>query len=351
MINFISEQKTIIQSTIDAFLNEKKKAFQNINHWSSDVCDRIKEFSQRGKNIRGALVAFTHLIYKNCIAADCYRIAAALELMHSSILIHDDIIDRDSFRRGKPSIHHQYEMLGKNEKVKEPLLFGKKLGLCAGDIGFFIAFELLSQLEAEPEARYKILNLACHEFSSVGFAEMQDIYFSSSDYIPTEKEIMNLYTYKTARYTFALPYILGGVLAGIDEEEIKKLDILGQTLGIMFQIKDDELDLFGNEEIGKPICSDISEEKKTLYYMRLHDIAGIKALNTIRPLFNNRLLTSEQINTIRETIETTGVREYVEQIIGQLEQDAKNQIANLKINGQYQEMLLQLVKYILKRSK
>ena len=87
MINFISEQKTIIQSTIDAFLNKKKKAFHGINHWSADVCDRIIEFSQRGKNIRGALVAFTHLVYKNCIADDCYRIAAALELMHSSILI------------------------------------------------------------------------------------------------------------------------------------------------------------------------------------------------------------------------------------------------------------------------
>ena len=95
-------------------------------------------------------------MFKNEIPDWIIQTASAFELIHSALLIHDDIIDKDQIRRGSQTIFYQYKELGEKDKRQESYHFGESLGICAGDIGFFLAYELLSGLLAESKIKEDI---------------------------------------------------------------------------------------------------------------------------------------------------------------------------------------------------
>jgi geranylgeranyl diphosphate synthase type I len=164
-------------------------------------------------------------------------------------------------------------------------------------VGFFLAFEMLSRLTsapgpggagsrrgsaaaAPPERAWKILGLWAKELTAVGLAQMEDVALGASSRTGGEKEILNLYRYKTARYTFSIPLATGAIAAGRGPETVSGLEELGEDLGILFQMKDDEIGIFGEEaEIGKPPGSDIEEGKQTLIARVLSERGGVKYAN------------------------------------------------------------------------
>ncbi len=230
--------KTAIEHYLRTFFIKKQKELSSVNVWGSDVCKRYLTFALQGKMIRGCLIILGFEMFGKKATEDVVKAAAAMELFQSALLIHDDIMDHDTMRRGQRTIFAQY---GVNH-------FGESMGMCAGDIGFFFAFELLADMSQQ---KYAILPLICRELVKVGVAQMQDVSVGNQKEIPSEADILNLYRYKTARYTFSLPLMVGAILAGQSEATINILEKLGEDLGIMFQLKDDELDFESDQREGK----------------------------------------------------------------------------------------------------
>jgi geranylgeranyl pyrophosphate synthase len=112
------------------------------------------------------------------------------------------------------------------------------MAMCVGDILFFLAIELLGSIKTDTITLGRILRLVGREFQSVGVAQMADVAKTTT----TTEDILSLYTFKTARYTFALPLMLGATLAGTTKETLKYLESFGVSAGILFQIRDDMLD-------------------------------------------------------------------------------------------------------------
>ena len=106
---------------------------------------------------------------------------------------------------------------------------GQSLGICAGDVGFFLAFEILSKLKIKGRIYREILRLFSQEISYVGLAQMMDVYYGASKGSISEQDILKLYLYKTGRYTFSLPLMTGALLA----EQPKR------TLSIIFDLRGD----------------------------------------------------------------------------------------------------------------
>ena len=217
--------------------------------FDADVLRRLKEYVVRGKLLRGALVFLGYEAAEGPRLASpdgeaerrCLAAAAAMELTQSFLLIHDDIMDKDEVRRGVPSLHRQYREFSQERGVEDAEHLGVSLGICVGDVGVFLAMELLAQ--ADPS----LLSTYARELNLVGLAQMDDVYFGQAPEEPAVDRIVQVYRFKTGRYTFSLPLVLGAALGGADQGTQEALARFGEELGVVFQIKDDEIGLFGEE--------------------------------------------------------------------------------------------------------
>lgn len=343
------QYQPVILDSIQNYLQTKGRELSFINKWGPDLCHRLSSLLENGKMIRGCLVLLGHQMFGGKYDEEALKAASALELMHTSILLHDDIMDHDEFRRGQESIHQQYRTLGRRKQILDPHHFGASMGICVGDVGFFMSCQLLTQLNIESSIKEKVFSLFCNEMISVGVAQMQDIYMGALSEEFSEDEILQLYQYKTARYTFALPLLMGATMANARRRVLQDIEQLGLSLGVLFQIKDDELDIFGTEtNTGKSVGSDIKEGKKTLYSLYLNRVL---ASGTHEKTRLGRTATIDKVDTIRTCIEENGIRDKIDKVILKYKNDIQNSIDLLAIDEKYREVLFKLVDYILQRDR
>lgn len=250
--------KKQVDARLLAVLADAKKEYKNLP-WSADAIDKLVQFVVAGKTVRGSLVIYSYRLFHKDMPPVVLDAAAALELFHSGLLIHDDIMDRDTIRRGKPTVHSQYEMLAAQKKGTDCTHFGISEAINLADLCYFLGFRLLSVAGAV------IIELVGRELAAVTLAQMQDV---AGSHLPTrysKKDILTLYRYKTARYTFSLPFLVGALLSQTDDRIRTELTELGESLGLLFQIRDDELNALGkSEETGKSTGSDTSNHTQTL---------------------------------------------------------------------------------------
>lgn len=315
--NFLREQKELISKELEVFLGEEKKRLSEVP-WGKDTCERLLRFSLGGKMIRGSLVILAHEVFGGRNKEEAVRAACAIELLGSSLLIHDDIIDRDLLRRGEKSIFGEY---------------GSDLGICFGDGGYFLAYEILPENLKDVFAKKSV---------EVVLGQMQDV---SAKQDVVEKDILNIYKYKTASYTCSLPLMMGAILAGENEAVVKKMEELGKYLGIIFQIKDDEIGLYGEEkEIGKAVGGDIKEGKKTLYYLYLFKRAKGRDLKRLKNIFGNKDIKRGDVLNVRKMVEKYRVDREIDKKLLFYEKKARRSIGKEK-------RFLELLEMSLKRKK
>jgi geranylgeranyl diphosphate synthase type I len=349
--DFFAIHKEQISAYIHRFLAAREQT-STAALFGSDVIKRLQEFLSEGKMVRGGLLLLSAEMFSGEIDENALIAASALEIIHASLLIHDDIMDNDRIRRGRQTLFAQYVELAQNENLQHPEGFGQSMGICVGDIGFFLAFELLTKLSINPDAKTKLLQLFSSELTMVGLMQMQDVYFGNTHQPVHAKDVLSLYTYKTARYTFSLPLMAGALLTDQPAAINSQLAKLGESLGIIFQIKDDELGLFGTEEqIGKPVGSDIREDKKTLFAFYLFEQATTQQQAKLRTIFGNPDLTPEMIAYVRELLEVTGTRRKVQGEITKLQEVATRIITDLPVEEQYKVLLHNLAVYNVNRTK
>lgn len=178
------------------------------------------------------------------------KAAAAIELTHTFSLIHDDIMDNDDTRRGKPAVHK---------------VWGEPLAILAGDSLFAKSFELLSQSAEDNIAYERVVDaLQVLTNSCINICEGQALDMAFEDtFNVTKDEYMNMIYKKTGDLITASTTI-GAIMGGASSNEIQALRTYGKQIGLAFQIQDDYIDLTGDESIGKPVSSDLVEGKKTL---------------------------------------------------------------------------------------
>ena len=322
---------------------------------------RIVEFCLRGKMIRGCLVflaaeAASAAESASAAVAGAERLAglaAAMELFQAGLLAHDDIMDRDQLRRGAPTLHARYATESLAGGATDYAHVGESLGICLGDICFFEAFaELARSLAASPSLG-RILALCSSGLSEVAVAQMADVRWGAARAEIPEDEILAMYRSKTAHYSFSLPLAVGALFAGADAL-VAPLTLLGEELGLLFQIRDDELGLFGDEAItGKGLGSDLREGKKTLFRSRLLAAAPRRELGRLGALFGGgSKVEAEDLAYIRGLARELGVAASIDELSGRAEARARAIIRDLPgLAPESAPVLEALVDYVAKRER
>ncbi|MGN1322287.1 MAG: short chain isoprenyl diphosphate synthase IdsA [Methanosphaera sp.] len=179
-----------------------------------------------------------------------YKTAAALELVHTFSLIHDDIMDNDDTRRGMKAVHK---------------VWGEPLAILAGDTLFAKAYETIIKTADENIAYERVIDaLRVLVDSCIKICEGQALDMAFEDtYEVTKDAYMNMIYKKTGALITAAT-TAGAIIGGATSAQIEALRSYGKNVGLAFQIQDDYIDLTGDESIGKPVGSDLVEGKKTL---------------------------------------------------------------------------------------
>lgn len=349
---YLAERREAIARFLEAELTEAEAPFQRVSPWGRDVAHRLQQFAVRGKMIRGGLVAMGASLFGAEPDENVVRAGAVAELIQSFLLIHDDIMDRDTSRRGEEAVFYQYARLAREEGIEDWYHLGEALGTCVGDVAMLFSFELLEGLTCESGIAARVRTLFAREITWVGLAQMSDLYYGETEREVTEADVIDLYRYKTGRYTFSLPLSVGAVLAGQEEGTVATLGELGEKLGVIFQIKDDELGLFGDEaRIGKPLGSDIAENKKTLFRQYLYARASEAERGELDGIFGAHTVSPEAVERVRGLIEHHRVRADVDRLVDSWAEAARADIAALEADtGADVTMLGELLAYNLSRN-
>jgi geranylgeranyl diphosphate synthase type II len=207
-----------------------------------------------GKRIRPVMCLMGNELF-DTISADAYHAATAIELFHNFSLIHDDIMDAASLRRGMETVHKK---------------FGQNTAILSGDVMLIRSYEYLNKIKAEH--LNKVLFLFNRTAREVCEGQQLDIDFETQENVLLE-DYIHMIALKTS-VLIAASLEIGAVLGGASEGNCKHLYEFGKNLGIAFQIQDDYLDAFGNpEKFGKEVGGDIKQNKKTFLMLHALEVA------------------------------------------------------------------------------
>jgi geranylgeranyl diphosphate synthase type I len=315
-----------LRAFLDASLQEAARGFCFLEPWGGDVPGRLLAFARAGKLIRGGLVFLGQELGGGRPGRETLAAGAAIELIQSGFLIHDDIMDRDFLRRGMPSLHWQYRQAGLSRGLADAQHYGESMGICVGDAAFFLAFRLLAG-EGLPPALGAYF---AREVYAVCLAQMRDVDYGAFPAIPAQADIEALYAWKTGRYSFSLPLVAGAMLAGAGGDLTVRLEGLGEAMGKAFQMRDDELGLFGSEEgLGKPVGSDLREGKKTLLVSlaaaRLDGVGRAR----LQEILSGGVAGEASLAELRAMVEGCGAREELAGCMAALTEAAQAMIREL----------------------
>ena len=317
---------------------------------AGEVADRFARYACRGKMMRALLVVLAYRMGRaGPLSTDALRCAAALELLHSAMLIHDDIIDRSDTRRGMPAWHVGYAQYAGSCGAAEAAHVGRSMALCAGDVGFFFAFELLAQLDADPYTKRELLTAVTRSAGAAGVGELDELRLALAHRCDDD-EILAVYAKKTAGYSCALPLAAGGLLGGLPAPTVAELAAIGRELGQIFQIIDDELDLFGDaDELGKPVGTDVREGRHTLFYALLKRHLPASEWATISVLFGDRNLRHDHLLLVRDAIDAAGIRERVGVHLQRTADATHRRVEALAVAPRHRDALQRMISAVLAR--
>ena len=178
------------------------------------------------------------------------QVAAALEMIHTGSLIHDDLpaMDDDDFRRGRLTNHKK---------------FGEALAILAGDALFLDPYALIAQADLPNEIKIDLIASLSLSSGSMGMVAGQVLDMEGEGKHLNVEELQTIHANKTGKL-LAFPFQAAGVIAGLDENLQKQLKTVGELIGLAFQVRDDILDVTASfEEIGKTPQKDLQAEKST----------------------------------------------------------------------------------------
>lgn len=338
--DLFDESRIKIEKRINEILDNEIGKFSD-NEFICDSILEIKRLSVGGKRVRGYLIKLGQMLYGK--DDDSYvDLAAAIEIFQTAILIHDDVIDEADKRRGMPTITSKYSG---HEGVSK--------AICVGDLGFFISYRVINNLEISRDLKDEIIKVYSKTLYNTVNGEIVDVELplKSIDYHRrmSEQIIYDIYVNKTAWYTIIGPVLIGASSAGYNPHDKEKLIEMGKNLGIAFQIKDDLLGLYSDGKIMGKTLNDVKEGKQTIIYKYAIDNANPEELALISKYYGNPEVSSLETQKVIELFDSLGAKENAEHLVREYTNKGIAVIKGMDVENK--DLFISFANYLLNREK
>lgn len=310
-----------VEDRLDDFFLERSVSAGPFGSRYTRLWEAIRNAACGGKRIRPVLVLEAHRLLGGCEPEAAVEAATAFELLHTAFLLHDDVIDGDTVRRGVPNLVGtlREEAVLRGTPCEDATAWGRSAAILAGDLLIHSAQRLLAAVQVRAEVRDALLEVLDEAVFATAAGELEDVALTLVDAEPALPEVLAMSEWKTARYSFQAPLQAGAILAGASNAELTALGTYGRCAGAAFQLRDDLLGAFGDEsQTGKSTTSDLSRAAMTpLLCFALHSPSGPE----LRTLLAEGTSTRQTERT-RQLLHSSGATSFVERSIDALVKDA-----------------------------
>ena len=302
----------------------------NLSNNPKELYEPIKYIlKMKSKKIRPILSILAYKLKKNNWL-EIVQYVIAIELFHNFTLIHDDIIDNATFRRGEKTIHNKWSY---------------NIGILSGDLLMIIANKIFSDLPL------RIMQKVLKRFNEIAIkiceGQQYDMNYENEKLI-TVKQYINMIRLKTATLIgFSLE--LGGILSKMKDLDIKNLYQFGEFMGIGFQLQDDYLDVFGNKKFGKKIGGDILLNKKTYLLIKLLELTNENEKIIINNWINNSNNPIQKIEAITNLMKDKNIENITESVINDYFNKAFDYLEKIDIKNSKKNELIKFSKKLINR--
>lgn len=342
-----TERLTALRARIDPALEDwlgaKRRSLARVSPEAAELVDEVARLvAGGGKRLRPALV---ELAYRACggrSEAAPLRLGLATELLHTYLLIHDDVMDRAALRRGRATTHAAF---AERHEARRPVErrrgdadhFGLSVAILAGDLAHGFAVELSRPAreggeggwaEGDPAAVAAAFDAMCEEVIGGQYLEMLLPHHAE----PTEDELLRVLRLKSGRYTVARPVELGALLAGAGEGVVTGFRRWGEAAGEAFQLQDDVLGTFGDSgAVGKPVASDLAEGKHTFLVRHALEGAAPEDREWLRTALGRGELAAGDLERARAVLRDSGGLGAVQDRIEERLEEARRALDDLPL--------------------
>ena len=316
-MDYLSLIKQPIKGDLDDFI---KLFNDSLTHDDGLLSQALTHIRQRGgKRMRPMLILLTAKNYGEVSSVTQYA-AVGLELLHTASLVHDDVVDESGERRGQASVNATYN---------------NKVAVLVGD--YILSTALLN---VSFTGNQRIVQYLAGEILQLSNIQNQVI---------SEEVYYQVINQKTAAL-FEACAAIGAISAGASDEEIALASKFGQTLGIMFQIRDDIFDYYDSKEIGKPTGNDMTEGKLTLPVIYALNNCSYESMQTLARKVKEGTINQDEIAVLVEFTKQQGGIEYAEQKMAEFSRQCMAYIDNSVKEKAIRDALTAYVDYVVQRN-
>jgi len=286
----------------------------------------------KGKRIRPILTLLTCDIF-NDNQKDALDAALAVEVFHNFSLVHDDIMDEAPIRRGNQTVHKKWDL---------------STAILSGDVMLILAYQLFENYSGDTFV--SLAKLFSKTAIEVCEGQQMDIDFSKKVNVSAEEYLMMI-EYKTA-VLIGASMKMGAIVAGASEKDQNNIYEFGKNLGLAFQIQDDFLDTYGEEEkFGKKIGGDILENKKTLLFIRAKQLLNSDDSENLTKLYSPKFTDDlNKITEVRRLFEKCDIPKIISSEIQNFTNISLKMLDELQISHEKKDFLRDFANSLMKRN-
>ncbi len=305
-----------------------------------------------GKRFRALLVLAGFHIASGRDPSPAIEVAAGLEHFQTWMLIHDDIIDHSTERRGGPTVHREASaMFGRKGENENPSDLGEGIAITLGDAEEPFVVETFLRTRVPLPARLAALHEYAEMTRRTAYGQLLDIRNGTLD--PSrlrESDVLQVHELKSAVYTVVGPLKIGALLAGAPVARLADLDRIGRDLGIAFQLRDDVLGAGFDAGASGKSSNDLMEGKRTLLVVRAWARAGTADRERMSTVLGNPRATPDQLERVRSIIRSTGSLDHSERAIARLARRGLSRLANSRtIRGSAKPLVREIAGKLVER--
>ncbi|GAB3602243.1 polyprenyl synthetase family protein [Microbacterium aureliae] len=257
-----------LDEVIEAAIQRIRVRADGLGEGFAALTDAVGRAARGGKRFRPVLVceAFEAFGGHPGDTRAVHQVAAAFELLHAAFVVHDDVIDHDTMRRGIPNVAGEFRLRarGLGADAEGMALLGDAAAILAGDLLLHESLRIVALADIPAAARAHVLQLLDDAVYVSAAGELADVENSIVDRDADATDLLATAFNKTGVYSFRAPLVAGAVIAGAGEDELAELGRSADRLGLAFQLVDDLIGAFGSaEQAGRESGGDLRESKRT----------------------------------------------------------------------------------------
>lgn len=283
-----------------------------------------------GKRFRPALVSAVHDALGGSAHVAVAQVGAAVELLHTAFIVHDDVIDGDDIRRGQLNVSGTFRERARAAGVDSAgaSTYALTAGILAGDLAIAAAMRAVGGCQAPRDVVLKLLDLFDEALHVTASGELADVRLSLAT-TSSLADSLQMAEQKTSAYSFSLPMHAGALLAGAADDLCADLAAAGRQMGMAFQLLDDLIGVFGDpDRTGKSATSDLRTHKQTPLLAHAQTTPQWPRIEG----YIGRELSISELQEVRALLTTSGSRAFIEDLASSYLASARGAVHRLGLD-------------------